>query len=147
MEAKRTILIIDDDTALRLGLSATLQRKGYAIITANDGQDGIEKIKTLIPDLILCDVMMPPPNGFELRKLLSSEPGFSNIPFIFVTARTGLEDRISGIDEGADDYITKPFEPQELVARIEAVFRRVELEQARGREQMKSIANAELDKF
>jgi signal transduction histidine kinase len=147
METKRTILIIDDDSALRLGLSVTLQRKGYSIITASNGQAGLEKIRALGPDLILCDVMMPPPNGFELRKLLSSEPASSNIPFIFVTARTGVEDRISGIDEGADDYITKPFEPQELVARIEAVFRRIELEQARGREQMKKVAAEELDKF
>ena len=147
MEAKHTILIIDDDSALRLGLSVTLQRKGYTIVTASDGLEGLEKIKTLRPDLILCDVMMPSPNGFEVRKLLSLEPAFASIPFIFLTARTGLEDRISGIDEGADDYITKPFEPQELVARIEAVFRRIELEQARGREQMKSIAADELDKF
>ena len=147
MEPKRSILIIDDDTALRLGLAATLQRKGYTVITASDGQDGLEKIKSMSPDLILCDVMMPPPNGFELRKLLSSDPAFSGVPFIFVTARTGVEDRISGIDEGADDYITKPFEPQELVARIEAVFRRVGVEQARGREQMKNIAASEMDKF
>jgi two-component system, sensor histidine kinase and response regulator len=147
MEAKRTILIVDDDSSLRLGLSVTLQRKGYSIITASNGQDGLEKIRALEPDLILCDVMMPPPNGFELRKLLASEPASSKIPFIFVTARTGVEDRINGIDEGADDYITKPFEPQELVARIEAVFRRIELEQARGREQMKSITDAELEKF
>ena len=147
MEAKHTILIIDDDSALRLGLSVTLQRKGYTIVTASDGLEGLEKIKTLRPDLILCDVMMPPPNGFEVRKLLSLEPAFASIPFIFLTARTGLQDRISGIDEGADDYITKPFEPQELVARIEAIFRRIELEQARGREQMKSIAADELDKF
>jgi DNA-binding response OmpR family regulator len=147
MKAKRTILIVDDDSALRLGLSVTLQRKGYSIITASNGQDGLEKIRALSPDLILCDVMMPPPNGFELRKLLSSDPASSNIPFIFVTARTGVEDRISGIDEGADDYITKPFEPKELVARVEAVFRRINMEQARGREQMKSIAADELAKF
>jgi two-component system, sensor histidine kinase and response regulator len=147
MQAERTILIIDDDAALRLGLAATLRRKGYTIHTASDGLSGLEKIKTLKPDLILCDVMMPPPNGFELRKLLSADLAFSSIPFIFLTARTGVEDRISGIGEGADDYITKPFEPLELVARIEAVFRRVEVEQARGREQMKTIAAGEMDKF
>jgi len=147
MKAKHTILIIDDDSALRLGLTVTLQRKDYTIITAVDGRDGLEKIKALHPDLILCDVMMPPPNGFELRKLLSLDPAFSDIPFIFLTARTGTEDRISGITDGADDYITKPFEPQELVARIEAVFRRVEMEQAHGREQMKIIAAGEMDKF
>jgi signal transduction histidine kinase len=147
MVANHTIIIIDDDSALRLGLSVTLQRKGYTIITASDGQDGLGKIKALNPDLILCDVMMPPPNGFELRRQLSLEPAFASIPFIFLTARTGVEDRISGIDEGADDYITKPFEPKELVARIEAVFRRIELERARGREQMKNVAAGELDKF
>jgi two-component system sensor histidine kinase/response regulator len=147
MQAERTILIIDDDAALRLGLAATLRRKGYTTLTASDGQNGLEKIKTLNPDLILCDVMMPPPNGFELRKLLSADPACASIPFIFLTARTETEDRISGIDDGADDYITKPFEPLELVARIEAVFRRIEVERARGREQMKTIAAGEMDKF
>jgi signal transduction histidine kinase len=88
--------------------------------------------------------MMPPPNGFELRRLLSFDPKLASIPFIFLTARSNVEDRISGIREGADDYITKPFEPDELLARIEALLRRVTTEQARGREQMKEIAHQDM---
>jgi signal transduction histidine kinase len=91
--------------------------------------------------------MMPPPDGFELRRLLSQNQLLATIPFIFLTARSGIEDRLSGIDNGADDYVTKPFDPKELVARVEAVLRRVELEQARGREQMKAIANQEMERF
>jgi signal transduction histidine kinase len=147
MENKRTILIIDDDESLRIGLAATLQRKGFGSIVAGNGKAGLENARAGRPDLIICDVMMPPPDGFELRRLLSLDPALSGIPFIFLTARSGIEDRLSGMDNGADDYITKPFEPKELVARVEAVFRRIELEQARGREQMKSIADQEMEKF
>jgi len=147
MAVKPTILIIDDDDALRLGLAATLKRRGYETVTAIAGQDGLEKIKASKPDLILCDVMMPPPNGFQLRQRLSLEPTLAKIPFVFLTARAGLEDRVNGIDQGADDYIVKPFAPQELVARIEAIFRRVDVERAQGREQMKQIADQELEKF
>lgn len=147
METKPTILIIDDDTSLRLGLAATLQRQGYIVVAARDGQDGLEKIRALKPDMILCDVMMPPPNGFEVRKILSLDAALATIPFIFITARAGIEDRVSGIDEGADDYITKPFEPKELIARVEAVFRRVEMEQAKGRAQVKAAAENEMETF
>jgi two-component system, sensor histidine kinase and response regulator len=147
MENKRTILIIDDDDALRVGLAATLQRKGFSVLSAGNGQAGLEKARFARPDLIICDVMMPPPDGFELRRLLSQEPALAAIPFIFLTARSGIEDRLSGIDNGADDYITKPFDPKELIARVEAVFRRVELEQARGRAQMKTIADQEMQTF
>ena len=147
MRNKRTILIIDDDDALRIGLAAVLQRKGFTVVSASNGQAGLEKARAALPDLIVCDVMMPPPDGLALRRLLSQDSVLAAIPFIFLTARSGIEDRLSGIDNGADDYITKPFDPKELVARVEAVFRRVELEQARGREQMKTIADQEMEKF
>jgi two-component system, sensor histidine kinase and response regulator len=147
MENNHTILIIDDDDALRIGLAATLKRQGFTVLSAGNGQAGLEQARSIRPDLIICDVMMPPPDGFELRRLLGLEPALATIPFIFLTARSGITDRLTGIDNGADDYITKPFDPKELVARVEAVFRRVELEQARGREQMKSIADQEMEKF
>ncbi len=127
-----TILIIDDEPALLLGLAAKIRRHGYTVVTATDGRDGLQKAKESIPDLIISDVMMPPPNGFELRRLLSLEPALASIPFIFLTARSSVEDRVGGLRDGADDYITKPFETEELFARIEAVFRRVQTEQARG---------------
>ena len=147
MENKPTILIIDDEPALLLGLTAIIRRHGYNVITAADGNEGLRKAREAMPDLILSDVMMPPPNGFELRRLMSLDTILSPIPFIFLTARSNVEDRVSGIREGADDYITKPFETEELIARIEAVLRRVKTEQARGREQMKAIARQDMDKL
>ena len=147
MEDKPTILIVDDEPALLMGLAATIRRHGYNVITAADGNDGLRKAREALPDLILSDVMMPPPNGFELRRLMSLDSDLASIPFIFLTARSNLEDRVSGIREGADDYITKPFVTEELLARIEAVFRRVKTEQARGREQMKAIAEQDMDKL
>ena len=147
MGNNRSILIIDDDEGLRIGLSATLQRKGYTVLTAGNGQAGLEKIKLSRPGMVICDVMMPPPDGLELRRLLNQDPALADIPFIFLTARSGITDRLSGIDNGADDYITKPFDPKELVARVEAVFRRIDLEQAHGREQVKDISDQEMEKF
>jgi len=130
-----------------MGLAATIRRHGYNVITATNGRDGLQKAKEVLPDLILSDVMMPPPNGFELRKMMSLDSDLASIPFIFLTARSNPEDRVSGIREGADDYITKPFLTEELLARIEAVFRRVKTEQARGREQMREIAQQDMNKL
>jgi DNA-binding response OmpR family regulator len=147
MSSNQTILVIDDEPAILVGLAAMMRRQGYLVITACNGQDGLRLAKTETPDLILSDVMMPPPNGFEVRRLLSQDSKLSTIPFVFLTARVGVEDRVSGIREGADDYITKPFQPEELVARIDAIFRRIETEQARGREQMKASAEEEMNEL
>ena len=147
MSEPSTILIIDDEPALRLGLAAKIKRQGYNVVTANDGSDGMQKAKDVLPDLILSDVMMPPPNGFELRKLMSEDPQLASIPFIFLTARSGVDDRVTSIRDGADDYITKPFVTEELLARIEAVLRRVKNAQARGREEMREIARREMEQL
>jgi signal transduction histidine kinase len=142
-----TILIIDDEPALRLGLAAKIKRQGYEVFTACDGQDGLQKARECLPDLILSDVMMPPPNGFELRRLMAQDPKLASIPFIFLTARTGVDDRVHGIRDGADDYITKPFVTEELLARVEAVLRRVRMEQERGRNEMKEMARQNMEKL
>jgi signal transduction histidine kinase len=147
MEDKPTILIVDDEPALLMGLAATIRRHGYNVITAINGSDGLLKAREALPDLILSDVMMPPPNGFELRRIMSRDSDLASIPFIFLTARSNPEDRVSGIREGADDYITKPFVTEELLARIEAIFRRVKTEQTRGREQMREIALRDMKKL
>ena len=146
-ENKFTILIIDDEPAIRLGLAATIRRYGYSVITAVNGDDGFLKARQSLPDLIVSDVMMPDLNGFEMKQQMSEDPILAPIPFIFLTARTGNEDRVAGIRKGADDYITKPFVTEELMARIEAVLRRVETEQERGREQMKQSARDEMEKL
>lgn len=146
-ENKFTILIIDDEPAIRLGLAATIRRYGYNVVTAVNGDDGFLKARQFLPDLIVSDVMMPDLNGFEMRQQMSEDPLLAPIPFIFLTARTANEDRVAGIRSGADDYVTKPFVTEELMARIEAVLRRVETEQERGREQVKQAARDEMEKL
>jgi DNA-binding response OmpR family regulator len=118
------ILIIDDDDNLLFGLLAVMRREGYQWISANNGKDGLRLAQERLPDLIISDVMMPPPNGFELRKQLSINPKTIHIPFIFLTARAAQGDKIFGLEAGADDYITKPFDRGELVARVRAALRR-----------------------
>ncbi|HLO29446.1 MAG TPA: hybrid sensor histidine kinase/response regulator [Anaerolineales bacterium] len=145
MDRNSTILIIDDEPALLLGLAAKIKRQGYQVVTASDGSEGMQKAKEVLPDLILSDVMMPPPNGFELRRLMGQDPDLASIPFIFLTARTGVEDRVNGIRDGADDYITKPFITEELFARIEAVLRRVQVSQERGREEARASAQQDME--
>jgi DNA-binding response OmpR family regulator len=147
MENKTTILIVDDEPAIRMGLAAAIGKRGYSVVTAENGVEGFRKAKENLPDLVVSDVMMPAINGFEMHKQMSADPQLASVPFIFLTARTGMDDKISGIRDGADDYITKPFVTDELLARIEAVLRRVHAEQERGREQAKSVALEEMDKL
>jgi len=147
MENKTTILVIDDEPAIRMGLAATLGRHGYSVVTAMNGADGYIKAKLSRPDLIISDVMMPTLSGFEMKQQMSGDPQLASIPFIFLTARTASEDRVFGIRGGADDYVTKPFVTEELFARIEAVLRRVKTEQERGREQAQQAAQEGMDKL
>jgi two-component system, sensor histidine kinase and response regulator len=147
MDKNSTILIIDDEPALLMGLAAKIKRQGYHVVTASNGSEGMQRAKEVLPDLILSDVMMPPPNGFELRKLMSQDPHLAPIPFIFLTARSGVEDRVNGIRDGADDYITKPFVTDELFARIEAVLRRVNVARERGREEMRASAQQDMEQL
>ncbi len=147
MEGQTTILVVDDEPVIRLGLAATLKRNGYQVVTAEDGNDGIAKAKEVLPDLILSDVMMPQVNGFDMRRQMSADPRLASIPFIFLTARSAAEDRVTGIRAGADDYVAKPFATEELLARIEAVLRRVRREQQRAREEAQRSAQAEMEKL
>lgn len=128
MSDNHTILIVDDDPAILMGLTLKIKRHGYQVITARDGNEGIQKVKDHKPDLVLSDVMMPYPDGFEMRKTLRQDTELAAIPFIFLTARTDVQDSLRGFREGADDYISKPFDPDEVLARIDAVIQRVEAE-------------------
>jgi signal transduction histidine kinase len=141
------ILVIDDEPAIRLGLVVAIKRHGYRAVAAEDGSAGLQKARELLPDLIISDVMMPPPDGFELKRILGGDPKLASIPFIFLTARSGTNDRISGIQDGADDYISKPFDTEELLARIDALLRRVDTEQARGRQQMMETARQDMERL
>lgn len=147
MAGNNTILIVDDDPAILMGLTLKIKRHGYQVITAKDGNEGIQKVRDNKPDLVLSDVMMPFPDGFEMRRILRQDVQLASIPFIFLTARTDVQDRLRGFKEGADDYILKPFDADEVLARINAVIQRVEAERDRGREQMKEQAQNEVEKL
>ena len=134
MEKFIRLLIIDDDKFLLLGLAETIRREGtYQVMTADNGGLGIQLAEENLPHLIVCDLMMPPPDGLAVLKALSANPATAAIPFIFLTARTGEQDKINGINLGADDYITKPFSKDELLGRIRAILRRKGITEAHER--------------
>jgi two-component system KDP operon response regulator KdpE len=118
---KRLILVIDDEPAIVRLVRATLVAEGYEVLTAVTGEAGLLQLEDNRPDLVLLDLMMPGMDGFEtLRRLRSSSP----VPVIMLTARAGDADKVRGLQSGADDYLTKPFNPDELAARVTAVLRR-----------------------
>lgn len=137
------VLLIDDEPNLLLGLSAVMKRAGLEVLTASNGSVGLAKIIKHQPDIIVCDVMMPPPNGFDLKRKLESDPVTARIPFIFLTARSNSADRIAGLRGGADDYVTKPFKVDELIEKVHAVLRRHQ----RGREQGLSESEGQVDQL
>jgi DNA-binding response OmpR family regulator len=119
---KETILVIEDDASISKGLKKNLAFEGYSVFVAPDGERGLELAVDKAPDLIVLDVMMPKMNGFEvLRELRRRE---IDVPVIMLTAKGEEMDKVRGLDLGADDYVTKPFGLQELLARIQAVLRR-----------------------
>jgi two-component system, OmpR family, phosphate regulon response regulator OmpR len=115
------ILVVDDDRRIRDLTARFLSEQGYNVLTANDAADARDKMKSLSFDLLVLDIMMPGENGLELTTSLRTE---SDVPILLLTARTESEDRIAGLETGADDYLTKPFEPKELVLRIQAILKR-----------------------
>lgn len=147
MENTKKVLIIDDETSLLSVLSALMTRRGYEVITAENGKEGLILAQKEHPDIILSDIMMPPPNGFELRSLLNKDAQTASIPFLFLTAMAEQEDKVQGLGSGADDYITKPFDMEELFARVEAILRRTKIERENGRNQMKALAKEKIEKF
>lgn len=119
---KKSILIIDDDEKLCQLLTDYLSRNGYDVVTAVHPEDGLRKIRTDSPCLVILDVMLPDMNGFEVCTRIRRT---YSIPVLMLTARGDVTDRIVGLEIGADDYLPKPFEPRELLARIQSVLRRV----------------------
>jgi signal transduction histidine kinase len=114
------ILVIEDDANLRQEIIDALNFEGYNATGAADGQEGIEMAKQISPDLIICDIMMPKVDGYSVLLLLRDDPTTTNIPFIFLTAKASRHDWRKGMDTGADDYLTKPFELEELLAAVQS---------------------------
>ena len=119
-----TILIVDDDLDILELLKMNLEPEGYNVRTANDGESAVQSASTNPPDLILLDVMMPYKDGFQVIEELKDIEHTKNVPVILITARGQTEDKVLGLDTGADDYITKPFDLREVTARVEAVLGR-----------------------
>jgi len=116
-----SVLIVEDDRNIAELLQMYLEKEGYAVTVAGDGGQGLAKFRSISPDLILLDVMMPVMDGWTLCKTIRAE---SQTPIIMLTAKSETDDKVTGLKSGADDYITKPFQMKEVLARIEAVLRR-----------------------
>jgi len=121
---KEKILIVDDERDILKMLDYNLKKEGFRVISASDGEDAIDSALKERPDLIVLDLMLPGLDGLEVCKTLKKENKTANIPIIMLTAKAQETDKIVGLELGADDYITKPFSPRELVARVKAVLRR-----------------------
>jgi DNA-binding response OmpR family regulator len=119
----KKILVVDDDIKIVELVKLYLIREGYTVLTAYDGIDALKTARESNPDLIVLDIMLPGIDGLNVCKTLRAE---STVPIILLTAKTTEKDRIDGLDLGADDYVTKPFSPKELAARVRAVFRRTQ---------------------
>ena len=123
-EESGTILLADDDPDIRMFLEVTLGIAGFTVHTAADGVEVVELAREVRPDIVLLDVMMPRMDGLEATRRLRADPVTGDVPIILVTAKAMGDDKVTGLQEGADDYVTKPFDPDELVARIRAALRR-----------------------
>ncbi|MCX5700474.1 MAG: response regulator, partial [Candidatus Omnitrophica bacterium] len=121
---KETILIIEDEKDIVKMLDYNLKKEGFKTLIAHDGEDAIDAAITKLPDLILLDLMLPGLDGLEVCKSLKAERKTASIPVIMLTAKAQESDKVVGLELGADDYVTKPFSPRELIARIKAVLRR-----------------------
>jgi len=146
MSAKKTTIVTaDDDPQLLRLVARNLEFEGYEVLRASDGEQALEQIERASPNLVLLDVMMPRMDGFTVCQKVRE---FSTVPIIIVTARGQDQDKVNGLDLGADDYLTKPFSVDELLARVRAVLRRSQFtsnEQAQGLQKLATIGDLTID--
>jgi DNA-binding response OmpR family regulator len=124
MEDAKLILVVDDEPRMRRFMQMNLDLEGYRVIEAGNGLEAVNRVREDLPDLVLLDVMMPEMDGFEALRLIRQT---SSVPVIMLTVKGEEDDRVRGLELGADDYVTKPFSPRELASRIKAVLRRTEM--------------------
>lgn len=125
MSAAR-ILVVDDEVDIGTILKVTLHRAGFLVTTAVDGIDALEKLTAEVPDLIMLDVMMPRLDGLETLRRIREDPSIAAVPVVLLSAKTHVPDRLAGFERGADDYIAKPFDPGEVIARVHSLLKRTE---------------------
>jgi two-component system alkaline phosphatase synthesis response regulator PhoP len=121
-----TILVVDDEPGIVTIVRDYLDRAGFRVLTAGDGETALRLARTERPSLVLLDLMLPGLDGLDVTRALRQDPSTNGLPLIMLTARVDETDRVAGLELGADDYITKPFSPREVVARVRAVLRRAE---------------------
>jgi two-component system, OmpR family, alkaline phosphatase synthesis response regulator PhoP len=127
------ILVVDDDPDLVRLLGAYLERAGFQVLTAYNGESALHILRRERPDLLLLDLMLPDRDGWDVTRIVRADPGLGSTPIIMLTARVEDYDRILGLELGADDYVTKPYNPREVVARVRAVLRRARGEAVQSR--------------
>ncbi len=120
------ILIVDDDREIVRLLKAYLEKAGFGVLTAYDGETALHTLRREHPDLLLLDLMLPDRDGWDLTRIIRSDDTLAHTPIIMLTARVDDSDKIVGLEIGADDYVTKPFNPREVVARVRALLRRAQ---------------------
>lgn len=119
-----TILVVEDEPAIQELIAINLKHAGFLVVCASSAEEGYASICAILPDLVMLDWMLPGQSGVSLAKKLRAEERTRDLPIIMITARVHEEDKVQGLEAGADDYITKPFSPKELIARVRAVLRR-----------------------
>jgi two-component system KDP operon response regulator KdpE len=139
---KFQVLVVDDEQRILNFLSSKLRASGYDVITASNGEEALEQTQAQEPDLMVLDVMMPKMDGFETLKQLRS---FSSVPVIILSAKGTNADKVKGLELGADDYLAKPFSPDELIARVEAVRRRLSPTEKRKAHEQASFDDLTID--
>jgi DNA-binding response OmpR family regulator len=120
------ILVIDDDAIFQKMIGHTLEPLGYELVYANDGLLGLTQANAIDPDMVICDVMMPVMDGYDVVRRLRRNSKFAQTPILMLTAQADLDEKLAGFEAGADDYMTKPFAPPELVARVGTLLRKVQ---------------------
>ena len=139
------ILVIDDEPDVTDLLKYSLELKGYNVHALNNPIEFVSKVRDLSPDLIILDVMMPELDGMQLCQIIRSDPIIKSTPIIFLSARSEVEDRVKGLEHGADDYLTKPFSTEELLLRVEGLLRRTKLIKAETSDSRIQIAGVIID--
>lgn len=142
MEDAKLILVVDDESRMRRFMRMNLDLEGYRIIEAENGLEAVDRVRDDLPDLVLMDVMMPELDGFEALRLIRKT---SSVPIIMLTVKGEEDDRVRGLELGADDYVTKPFSPRELSSRIKAVLRRSEMPTLPGQSVIKVDDRLQID--
>lgn len=137
MEGKKTVLLVDDEPSVRKVLERALRQDGYEVLAAADGNETLELIRAVPPEMVLLDLMMPGMDGMESCRRIRQDSTTRHMPVIMVTAEGRIIDAVEGLDGGADDYVVKPFDPHELLARVAGLFRRCEPETQGGKAEVR----------